>query len=88
MQYQVAHITEYSYSVPVFLEPHTVRLRPRCDSWQKLLRFDMRVDPLPAGITECIELDGTSGSRMWFNDLHDKLTIRTEFANSITKMGV
>ena len=79
MRYEVGHVTEYSFSKPVLLEPHTLRLRPRCDSWQQLLHFNMLVDPLPAGITECIEIDGTSASRIWFNDLHEKLTIRTEF---------
>ena len=79
MLFDVTHITEFSYSQPVFLEPHSVRLRPRCDSWQRLLGFDMRVEPPPAGISECIDLDGNTTARLWFNGSQEALTITTTF---------
>ena len=79
MLFEFGHSINYSYSKPVFLEPHTVRLRPRCDSWQHLLDFDLQVYPLPAGISECIQLDGTSASLLWFEGLHEALSIKTHF---------
>ena len=79
MRFQVTHITEFRYSHPVFLEPHRVQLRPRNDSWQRLLDFDMRVEPAPAGLSECIELDGNESDRLWFNGLHRRLAITTRF---------
>ncbi len=79
MRYDFAHSIKYSYSKPVFLEPQTLRLRPRCDSWQNLLAFTLRVDPQPTGLAECIDLDGTSSSLIWFDGLHEALAIDTSF---------
>lgn len=79
MLFEGTHITEYSYSQPVFLEPQSVRLRPRDDGWQKLLDFDMRVEPPPAGLFPCIDLDGNVTDRMWFNGLWEVFTITTTF---------
>ena len=79
MLFHVTHITEFRYSHPVFLEPHRVQLRPRHDSWQRLLDFDMRVEPAPAGLSTCMELDGNESDRLWFNGLQKGLTITTKF---------
>lgn len=75
MFFQVQHTTKFTYGAPVFLEPHTVRLHPRCDVTQRLLRFGLEVDPRPAGRSECIELDGNSTTRLWFDGLHESLTL-------------
>ena len=79
MLFHVTHITEFRYSHPVFLEPHRVQLRPRHDGCQRLLDFDMHVDPAPAGLSACIELDGNASDRLWFNDLQKRLAITTRF---------
>lgn len=79
MLFQVTHITEFRYSHPVFLEPHRIQLRPRHDSCQRLLDFDMRVQPAPAGRSACIELDGNESDRLWFNGLQRMLAITTRF---------
>ncbi len=77
MIYEVHHVTEFSYDKPVFMEPLTVRLRPRCDARQSLLDFDMDINPLPAGLTHNIDVDGTSTDRVWFDGLHESLSITT-----------
>ena len=79
MLFEVTHTIEFSYSQPVFLEPHTVRLRPRDDGWQRLLSFDLRVEPSPAGLSDCIELDGNATAHVWFEGLQEGLTISTAF---------
>lgn len=79
MRFEVTHLTEFSYNKPVFLEPHDVRLRPRCDSWQKLLSYNMHVDPSPAGITQNNDLNGNTSSRIWFDGTHSSLAIKTAF---------
>ena len=78
MLFEIVHITDFSYGEPVFLEPHTVRLRPRCDAWQNLLDHEMHVEPQPAGLTECIDLDGNFATMLWFNGTHESLSITTK----------
>ena len=39
----IEHLTCFTYSRPVFLEPHILRLRPRCDWNQRLLDFEMEI---------------------------------------------
>ena len=78
MLFEITHITEFSYSQPVFLEPLIVRLRPRCDGSQGLIYFGMHVEPPPVRITNCIDLDGNSIARMWFNGTQKELSITTK----------
>lgn len=77
MIYRVEHKTEFVYSAPVFLEPHTFRLRPRSDGAQRLRAFNIRITPEPAGVTEVVEVDGTPSIRAWFNGLLDRLVVET-----------
>jgi len=79
MYYRVKHRTVYAYSAAVFLEPHVIRLRPRCDGTQRLMRFNLRVKPQPAGLTECSDLEGNSTAQIWFEDVTDTLEIVTAF---------
>lgn len=67
MQYQIVHTTTYSYSQPVALEPHTIRLRPRSDSWQTLQHFELEVSPEPISKSLAIDLDGNAIAKVWFN---------------------
>lgn len=77
MFFNVKHVTRYAYSGPVFCEPLTIRLRPRCDAAQRLLRWRVRVDPQPAGMSEIAEFDGHTSLRLWFNSLTCDLAITT-----------
>lgn len=79
MLYEFTHSINYSYSKPVFFEPHTLRLRPWSNSWQHLLEFHLQVVPQPAGTADFTDLDGTSPSLLWFEGLHKALTINTSF---------
>ena len=79
MLYEFTHSINYSYSKPVFFEPHTLRLRPWSNSWQHLLEFHLQVSPTPAGKADFTDLDGTSPSLLWFEGLHEALTINTSF---------
>jgi transglutaminase-like putative cysteine protease len=77
MYFEITHKTTYRYSRPVFLEPHTVKLRPRCDGLQNLTRFDWQIEPRPAGSTEGIDLDGNVTANIWFEGLTDILLIES-----------
>jgi transglutaminase-like putative cysteine protease len=79
MKINVAHSTVYRYDFPVFLEPHIFRLRPRENSAQRLLTFDMQISPTPAGTTECLDQDGTLALNAWFNTPTTELRVITGF---------
>ncbi|OLP17604.1 transglutaminase [Leptolyngbya sp. 'hensonii'] len=66
MRYQIAHTTTYTYSLPVILQPHLVRLRPRCDGTQSLSAFSLKVSPAPANASPLIDLDGNTPIKLWF----------------------
>lgn len=75
MRLAIQHCTEYHYSQPVFLEPLTLRLRPRCDVVQTLDQYSVNVFPAPTGISHCVDLDGNGTDTVWFNGVHEKLVI-------------
>ncbi len=74
MLYKIEHITRYSFSKEVFLEPHTIRLRPKSDSAQTVQKFEIDVNPEPKGRTNLVDIGGDSTS-LWFEELTDSLTI-------------
>ncbi len=73
MIYSISHQIEYNYNQPVVLQPHLLRLRPRCDGWQKLHEFSLIVTPEPQSITDIIDLDGNSCIQLRFNRATEKL---------------
>jgi transglutaminase-like putative cysteine protease len=78
MRYQITHQIRYRYDQPVLLAPHLLRLRPRCDSLQKLHQFHCQIDPVPPHQTDLVDLDGNAVAKIWFaNEPTDHLTIET-----------
>ena len=73
---EIEHDSLFDYSREVFLEPHTLRLRPR-NSWrQHLVHFDLDVDPEPAGHADNLGLDAPE-TVLWFSGVTSHLRIRT-----------
>src|SRR5271170_2721066 len=79
MKISVTHSTVYRYDFPVYLEPHIFRLRPRENSAQRLLEFDLQISPAPAGTTECLDQDGTLALNAWFNAPTNELRVESRF---------
>ena len=75
MLFHIKHTTRYSYSRTVFCEPFTVRLRPREDFSQRLLRYQFTVDPQPAGICDYVDVEGNAATQCWFNSPTCALTL-------------
>lgn len=67
MLFHIKHVTRYTYSRPVFCEPFALRLRPREDAWQRLIRYQLSVDPPATGISEHLDAQGNCVTRCWFN---------------------
>ncbi|GAB4237521.1 MAG: transglutaminase family protein [Stanieria sp.] len=76
MLYQISHQTTYTYSQTVSLNPHLIRLRPRCNNWQKLHNFSLLINPQPQSISELIDLDGNNFSKLWFNTPTNQLSLQ------------
>jgi transglutaminase-like putative cysteine protease len=75
--FQITHKSLYTYSRPAFLEPQTVRLRPRSDAAQSLISFEIDIQPAPAGSSQSLDLDGNVVTHAWFEGLTQSLTITT-----------
>jgi transglutaminase-like putative cysteine protease len=79
VRYQITHHTVYTYSQPVHLQPHTLRLQPRTDGTQTLDKFRLSLEPAPENITQLVELDGNACHRVWFDtQAISQLTITTQ----------
>lgn len=78
MLLQIRHVTTYRYDKAVYCEPLTIRLRPRNDSFQRLERFRLRIQPEPTGITHFQDLHGNDVTRCWFKGFTANLTVTTE----------
>jgi transglutaminase-like putative cysteine protease len=76
MLFSIHHTTEYRFTRPVFFEPHQLRFQPRSDSAQRLVRFDLEIEPAPAGTTQALDTNGNVVSMAWFSDLHDRMVLR------------
>lgn len=79
MRFEVDHLTRYRFGVPVFLEPHELRFRPRSNSWQRLARFEFTIDPPPAGASANLDVDDGDVLVAWFTELTDHLTLTARF---------
>ena len=79
MRFQASHRTLYRYSERVYLEPHAIRLRPRSDSWQRLERYSIAVEPAPSLLTETVDAEGNDVAYAWFLDSTDFVSVKTEF---------
>ncbi|MCB9799153.1 MAG: transglutaminase family protein [Candidatus Omnitrophica bacterium] len=81
--YEIKHRLEYQYSVPVFLEAHTLFFRPRSDGTQKLIDFNLSILPEPMMHSEKLDPFGNNPSRVWFADSWNKLVV-----NAVSRVEV
>jgi transglutaminase-like putative cysteine protease len=79
MRIACEHTTVYRYDAPVWPEPHTIRLRPRTDAAQRLIRHEMEIAPSPAGQSWCLDRDGNVVLETWFRDPLAELSVRSSF---------
>lgn len=77
MLFEVTHLTRYTYDRPVVLEPLVVRLRPRSDVFQRLIAFDLAIEPAPEGTSEVMDAQGNATTQAWFLGTASVLTLRS-----------
>jgi transglutaminase-like putative cysteine protease len=78
MLFHIRHRLDYSYDRPVFLEPMTLRLTPRQDASQRLLRHSLRIVEPPLGQASIVEPDGSDAVVLWFGEKRQSLVIEVE----------
>ncbi|MEO1692293.1 MAG: transglutaminase family protein [Cyanobacteria bacterium J06631_6] len=76
MLYQISHQTTYSFSQPVILKPHLLRLCPRSDRFNQIQDFSLSVLPFAQGTSNFVDLDGNNLTKLWFEHPTDKLSIQ------------
>jgi len=79
MKITATHFTLYRYESPVYLNPHIFRLRPRTNTAQRLIGFEMEITPTPIGTSECLDQDGNLALNAWFDATTSELSIKTQF---------
>jgi transglutaminase-like putative cysteine protease len=80
MRIDVDHLTTYSYSEPVALGPHRVRLRPRPDGSFRELDYALAVDPAPVLRREQLDAAGNLVTGLWFEGETRHLRIHSRFS--------
>jgi transglutaminase-like putative cysteine protease len=78
MHLHVRHDSEYTYDYPVSLGPQTLYLYPRTYPYQRLLRYDLQIDPVPSRIVRNIDVEGNVQQLAYFDQPTNYLTIRSE----------
>jgi len=79
MIFHISHKTNYSYSAPVFLEPHIIHLTPRNDGCQKISNFILTIEPQPVGVHHYLDAEGNNATSIWFEEKTAGLSIATSF---------
>lgn len=77
MLFEIRHRTVFTYTAPVTIDPMTVRLRPRGDPSQRVISFDLRIDPVPTGTAGFLDLEGNGVYVLRFAGRHESLAIES-----------
>lgn len=80
MLFEIRHRLEFSYDKPVFLEPMTVRLKPRQDAAQRLLNHSLTVHDAADGCCPIVDASGSDADVLWFDQKRERLALDVEMA--------
>ena len=78
MRITVSHEIQYAYDRPVFVEPHTLRLRPLSNSTQTLTSFKCRIAPEPQLTAHVLDANDNDVISAWFTGMTDTLSFSIE----------
>lgn len=75
MNYRVIHKTSYQYDSWVSYCHNLATLKPRACEGQKLLKFELEIDPNPSDIIERIDFFGNTVTRFSIQEPHNELQV-------------
>jgi transglutaminase-like putative cysteine protease len=80
----VRHETIYTYSAPVWLEPHVLRLIPRQGAGMHVHSQNLQVHPTPAGMNYGMDLEGNTVAHAHFNGRTGEFWVLSSFEVSLS----
>ncbi len=86
MRFIVDHRTEYRYTAPVTLGPHTLRVTPRAQDNVQLVSFALDIVPAPTRREEKIDAHGNSIIELAFDEPTERLVVHSH-AVALTRGG-
>jgi transglutaminase-like putative cysteine protease len=75
MRWKIEHTLTYHYSKPVALDVQTIRLKPRLDSRQQVLKFELNIRPTPSFLTHYSDIENNMLTTAWFQGAHPEMEI-------------
>jgi len=75
MLLNITHLTKYTYSEAVPLNPHSIFLYPLPRKHAKLLSYDLKVTPDPIDVQQRFSIENNPFYLAWFKGEHSSLTI-------------
>jgi len=84
MKIKIIHLTEYTFTSEVFLEPHYFRFKPKFTPFCTLETFKIDVHPKPAGASQFMDVENNLIHFCWFEDTHRQIVIETRSVLDIT----
>lgn len=78
MHIHVRHESDYTYDVPVALGPQTLYLFPRMYPYQRLLDYELIIEPKPTQIVRNIDVEGNVQQLVYFNQSTNHLSITVD----------
>ena len=78
MKKKIIHKLVYSYEGIVSLNNHMICLKPRCNCFQKLYKFDLRIFPDSHSIFPLVSANGDDIFKVSFSEPTDSLIIKAE----------
>jgi transglutaminase-like putative cysteine protease len=85
VRFDVVHETRYTYTMPVSLGPHVLRLRPREDGAQRILSFSIELSPQPSLLSNSVDAEGNAVIHAWFLGTTDLLRITSSFSAEVLR---
>ena len=90
-QFEIIHTTRYTYSSPVTLAPHIVRLSPRPDYFLRMIYEETIVEPTPVGASRMLDENDNRVTQYWFKGQTEMLQIKSRLVvrmNEFNPFGI
>lgn len=78
MLLNITHLTTYTYSEAVPLNPHSVFLVPIPRNYATLVSYELKINPYPIDVQQRFSIENNPYYLAWFSGLHDSLTIEVK----------